>query len=65
VAERDDPDPERAPPERGRAVPAGRGWLERGALEETIGRASIDCSREQIGQFWMSRLWRQKVGTST
>jgi hypothetical protein len=28
-----------------------RGKLDRGALEETIGRSSIDCSREQIGQF--------------
>ena len=36
---------------------------ERGALEETIGRASTDCSREQIGQFAIRRLWRQNVGT--
>jgi hypothetical protein len=37
-------------------APPGRGWLVRGALEEMIGRSSIACSREQIGQFWMSRL---------
>jgi hypothetical protein len=28
-----------------------RGMLERGALEDTTGRSSISCSREQIGQF--------------
>jgi hypothetical protein len=45
-------------------VPADsvRGRLERGALEETIGRSSTACSREQIGQFWINRLWRQKLG---
>ena len=36
----------------------------RGALEDTIGRISTACSREQIGQFWINRLWRQNVGTS-
>jgi hypothetical protein len=35
----------------------------RGALEETTGRNSTACSREQIGQFWISRLWRQNEGT--
>jgi hypothetical protein len=44
-----------AGPDRDRVV-LGRGWLARGALEETTGRNSIDCSREQIGQFWISRL---------
>jgi hypothetical protein len=39
-----------------------RGKLVRGALEDTIGRSSISCSREQIGQFWSMRLWRQNVG---
>jgi hypothetical protein len=34
----------------------GRGWLVRGALEDTMGRSSIACSREQIGQFWIRRL---------
>jgi hypothetical protein len=47
-------------PERDRL---GAAVLERGALEDTIGRSSIDCSREQIGQFCRRRLWRQKVGT--
>jgi hypothetical protein len=41
---------------RERVAPAeeelGRGRLARGALEETTGRASTDCSREQIVQFW-------------
>ncbi len=36
-----------------------------GVLDETIGRSSIDCSREQIGQFCTSRLWRQKVGIAS
>jgi hypothetical protein len=40
----------------------GRVWVVRGALEVTIGRISTACSRAQIGQFWISRLWRQKVG---
>jgi len=31
--------------------------------EETIGRASISSSREQIVQFWINRLCRQKLGT--
>jgi hypothetical protein len=35
----------------------------RGALEVTIGRISTACSRAQIGQFWIRRLWRQNVGT--
>jgi hypothetical protein len=39
-----------------------RGRLERGALDDTTGRSSISCSREQIGQFWTRRLWRQNVG---
>jgi hypothetical protein len=39
-----------------------RGNVERGALEDRIGRASTACSREQIGQFWSRRLWRQKLG---
>jgi predicted metal-dependent phosphoesterase TrpH len=42
---------------------AERGCVVRGALELTIGRSSIACSREQIGQFWTRWLWRQKVGT--
>jgi hypothetical protein len=41
----------------------GRGWVVRGALEVTIGRISTACSRVQIGQFWISRLCRQKLGT--
>jgi hypothetical protein len=40
----------------------GAAVLDRGTLEDTIGRSSIDCSREQIGQFCTRRLWRQKVG---
>jgi hypothetical protein len=36
----------------------------RGALEETSGRSSTACSREQIGQFWIKRLWRQNFGTA-
>jgi hypothetical protein len=43
----------------------GRGWVVRGALEVTIGRISTACSRVQIGQFWISRLCRQKLGTLT
>jgi hypothetical protein len=46
----------------GRGV-LGRGCVVRGALEVTIGRISTACSRVQIGQFWISRLWRQKDGT--
>ena len=34
-----------------------------GPLEETIGRSSTSCSREQIGQFWIRRLCRQKLGS--
>jgi hypothetical protein len=34
-------------------------------LEETTGRISTCCSREQIGQFWSRWLWRQKVGTTS
>jgi hypothetical protein len=41
-------DPGRARPGRG---VLGRDWPVRGALELTIGRSSIDCSLEQIGQF--------------
>jgi hypothetical protein len=41
----------------------GRGCVVRGALEVTIGRISTACSRVQIGQFWIRRLWRQNVGT--
>ncbi|HUA69593.1 MAG TPA: hypothetical protein VMA96_00875 [Solirubrobacteraceae bacterium] len=55
-----EPEPERA--RLGRGV-LGRGWVVRGALEVTIGRSSIACSFEQIGQFWIRRLCRQKVGT--
>jgi hypothetical protein len=40
----------------------GRDCAVRGALEVTIGRSSIDCSLEQIGQFWIKRLCRQKLG---
>jgi hypothetical protein len=29
---------------------------------DTTGRSSISCSRVQIGQFWSSRLCRQKLG---
>jgi hypothetical protein len=36
----------------------------RGALEDTRGRSSTACSREQIGQFWRRRLWRQNFGTA-
>jgi hypothetical protein len=35
-----------------------------GVPEETTGRISTSRSREQIGQFWSRRLWRQKVGVS-
>jgi hypothetical protein len=38
-------------PPRDRVELVLRGWLVRGALEETTGRNSISCSREQIGQF--------------
>jgi hypothetical protein len=45
---------------RDRVAPAEdelvRGKLARGALEDTTGRASSDCSREQIVQFWTRRL---------
>jgi hypothetical protein len=44
------------------AAPSGRGWFAFGPLGETIGRSSTFCSREQIGQFWIRRLWRQNVG---
>jgi 3',5'-nucleoside bisphosphate phosphatase len=60
------PDPRGVAPDRarlGRGV-LGRGWVVRGALELTIGRSSIACSREQIGQFWIRWLCRQNVGTS-
>jgi hypothetical protein len=40
-----------------------RGSFTRGALEEISGRGSTSASREQIGQFWTSRLWRQNFGT--
>ena len=33
--------------------------------DETIGRISTCCSREQMGQLWSKRLWRQKVGTGS
>jgi 3',5'-nucleoside bisphosphate phosphatase len=56
-----DPEPVRARLARGAL---GRGCVVRGALELTIGRSSIACSREQIGQFWIRWLWRQNVGTS-
>ncbi|HUA47768.1 MAG TPA: hypothetical protein VMA77_21195 [Solirubrobacteraceae bacterium] len=39
-----------APARPGRGVD-GRGCVVRGALEVTIGRSSMACSREQIGQF--------------
>src|SRR5581483_11414415 len=49
----------RPAPEAGRD---GRAWVLLGAPEETIGRISTSCSREQMGQFWTRWLWRQKVG---
>jgi hypothetical protein len=33
-------------------------------LDDTTGRSSTACSRAQIGQFWISLLWRQKLGTA-
>jgi len=41
-----------------------RGSVTFGALDWRIGRSSTSCSREQIGQFWSSRLWRQNFGTA-
>jgi hypothetical protein len=35
-----------------------------GVLDETIGRTSTFISRAQIVQFWIRRLWRQKLGTT-
>jgi hypothetical protein len=49
----------------GRGSARGARLLARGALGDTSGRGSIDCSREQIEQFWIRRLWRQKVGTAS
>jgi hypothetical protein len=50
-----------------RAGRAGEGLVTRGAWPpgETTGRSSRSCSRAQIGQFWISRLWRQKLGTGS
>ncbi|MGI8864944.1 MAG: hypothetical protein ACR2JH_11220 [Solirubrobacteraceae bacterium] len=45
-----------------RGEPLSRESVDRGALEDRIGRASTSCSREQMGQFWTKRLWRQKLG---
>jgi hypothetical protein len=60
------PDPERAAvlddePPRAR-LRGELGWPVRGPLGETMGRISTCCSREQMGQFWIKRLCRQKVG---
>jgi hypothetical protein len=49
-------------PEDVRGEPLSRASVDRGALEDRIGRASTSCSREQMGQFWTRRLWRQKLG---
>jgi len=49
-------------PEDVRGELLSRASVDRGALEDRIGRASTSCSREQMGQFWTSRLWRQKLG---